>query len=174
MSRPLSRSRRAGTAAVAAALAAVALGACERQEPDLSAAPSEQPAEPIPGGADPQAAAVIERWAATLSRGDVAGAARLFAIPSVAENGPASIRIRDAADARLFNASLPCGARLTEAVQEGDLVVATFELTERPGPGSCGAGTGGTARTAFAITDGEITEWRRVADEDAVTPGNPA
>ena len=155
-----------------AALAAIALGACERQEPDLSATPTEEPAGPIPGGADPEAAAVIERWSATLSRGDVTGAARLFALPSVAQNGP-TFRIRDAADARLFNASLPCGARLTEAVQEGELVVATFELTERPGPGSCGAGTGGTARTAFAIENGEITEWRRVADEDAATPGNP-
>ncbi|HYH47101.1 MAG TPA: hypothetical protein VEG34_15575 [Thermoanaerobaculia bacterium] len=167
------RSLRAGAAALVVAAATV-LGACEREEPDLSAPGSEQPAEPVPGGADPEAAAVIERWSATLSRGDVAGAARLFAIPSVAENGPTSIRIRDAADARLFNASLPCGARLTEAVQQGELVVATFELTERPGPGSCGGGTGGTARTAFAIENGRITEWRRVADEDPVTPGNPA
>lgn len=174
MTPAVSRSRRAGAVALTATLAAIALGACERQEPDLSATPLERPAEPVPGGADPEAAAVIERWSATLSRGDVAGAARLFALPSVAQNGPTSVRIRDAAEARLFNASLPCGARLTEAVQEGELVVATFELTERPGPGSCGAGTGGTARTAFSIENGEITEWRRVADEDAPAPGNPA
>ena len=40
--------------------------------------------------------------------------------------------------------------------------LATFRLTERPGPGSCGTGTGATAQTAFLIEDGEIVEWRRV------------
>jgi hypothetical protein len=116
----------------------------------------------IPGGADPAEAEVIDEWARTLSEGDIDGAAGYFAIPSVAENGPALIQIRDLDDARLFNASLPCGAELVRAVPEGDFVVATFRLTERPGPGICGPGTGGEARTAFAIVDGRIAEWRRV------------
>lgn len=174
MARNLPR-RALGAAALASAL--IAFAGCEREEPDLSAAPdagSTVPETPIPGDADPAAAAVIDSWATTLSRGDAAAAARLFAIPSVAENGPASIRIRDAADARVFNASLPCGARLTKATQTGAIVIATFKLSERPGPGSCGAGTGQTARTAFVIEDGKIVAWRRVADEDAATPGNPA
>ena len=121
--------------------------------------------EEIPGGADPADARVIDEWSKALTRGDVAAAARLFAIPSVAQNGPALIRIRDAADARLFNSSLPCGARLVEATPEGGFVVATFELSERPG-GDCGSGAGGSARTAFEIVDGEIVEWRRVATGD--------
>jgi hypothetical protein len=117
----------------------------------------------IPGGADPAEARVIDEWAMTLSEGDVDAAAGFFAIPSVAENGPVPIRIRDLDDARLFNASLPCGAELTNATPEGDFIVATFRLTERPGPGLCGPGTGATAQTAFVIEDGEITQWRRVA-----------
>ena len=175
MARILSR-RALGATALAIAL--IAFAGCEREEPDLSAAPdtgSTDPAAPIPGDADPAATAVIDSWATNLSRGDIAAAARQFAIPSVAENGPASIRIRDAADARVFNASLPCGARLTQATQTGEIVIATFELSERPGPGSCGAGTGQTARTAFVIEDGKIVVWRRVPDEDAAaTPDNPA
>ena len=166
--------RRAGAVATTVVLAALALGACERDEPDLSGpAIEESPAE-VPGGADPAATAVIEEWSATLSSGDVAAAARLFALPSVAQNG-ALIEIRDAADARLFNSSLPCGARLVEATEDGDFVVATFELSERPGPGSCGSGSGGTARTAFKIEDGRIVEWRRVADDpgSGPVPGNP-
>ena len=68
------------------------------------------------------------------------------------------------ADARLFNASLPCGARLIRTSSAGRFTTAVFRLTERPGPGSCGTGTGLTARTTFVIRDGKIQEWRRVAD----------
>ena len=118
----------------------------------------------IPGGADPDAVAVIDDWARTLRAGDVDGAAGFFALPSVAQNGP-TLQINDIEDARLFNASLPCGAILEEAVDDGEFTIATFELTERPGPGTCGSGTGADARTAFKIEDGKIVEWRRVADE---------
>ena len=41
--------------------------------------------------------------------------------------------------------------------------MATFRLTERPGPGTCGTGVGHTAQTEFVIKDGLIKEWRRVA-----------
>lgn len=132
-------------------IAATTLAACGGDDPE------------IPGGADPAEAQVIDEWAMTLREGDVDAAARFFAIPSVAENGPVPIRIRDLNDARLFNASLPCGAELTNATPEGDFIVATFRLTERPGPGSCGPGAGATAQTAFVIEEGKITEWRRVA-----------
>jgi SnoaL-like domain len=116
----------------------------------------------IPGGADSADARVIDEWATALREGDIDGASRYFAIPSVAENGPILIRIRDLDDARRFNASLPCGGELVRAVSEGDFVIATFRLTERPGPGECGSGTGAEAQTAFVIEDGQIVEWRRV------------
>jgi hypothetical protein len=118
----------------------------------------------IPGGADLDDVVVIDEWSRTLRAGDVEGAAAFFAIPSVAQNGP-TVQIDDPADAEAFNASLPCGAILVEAVPEGELTVATFELTERPGPGTCGFGAGQTAQTAFRIEDGRIAEWRRVLDE---------
>ncbi len=129
----------------------------------------------IPGGADPADVAVIDDWARTLREGDVEGAAEFFALPSLAQNGP-TLRIEEIEDARLFNSSLPCGAILIEAVPKGELTIATFELTERPGPGSCGTGTGATAKTAFEIEDGKIVEWRRVADEggDGAAPRAPS
>jgi len=123
---------------------------------------AQAPTVSVPGNADPADVAVIEEWSRTLQEGDVDGAAELFALPSVAENGPAVVEIEDRNDARLFNASLPCGARLVRATSEGDFTVATFRLTERPGPGVCGAGSGGEAKTAFVIEDDEIVEWRRV------------
>ena len=128
----------------------------------------------IPGGADPGNAAVIDEWAMTLAEGDIQGAAEFFAIPSVAQNGGVVFEIEDAGDARLFNRSLPCGAELTRAETEGRTTVATFVLKERPGPGSCGGGTGQTAQTAFVIEDGEIVEWRRVDDVIEEAQGTPA
>jgi hypothetical protein len=141
----------------ATALAALALTGCGEDVPTLTikGGPS--------GDADPEAVEVIEEWAGALAEGDVEKAASYFAIPSLAENGPAAIRIRDRRDAVAFNESLPCGATLIRAEGKGGLVLATFRLEERPGPGSCGAGTGSTAGTAFRIEDGEIAEWRRVA-----------
>lgn len=123
---------------------------------------TEAPVSEFPGGADPAAVQVIDEWSSTLRSGDVEQAAAMFAIPSVAENG-STLEIVDEDDARLFNASLPCGAELIRAEPAtGDAVLATFRLTERPGPGSGGPGTGGIAQTAFVIVGGEIVEWRRV------------
>jgi hypothetical protein len=121
------------------------------------------------GGADPAAVEVIDAWAETLSAGDIDGAASYFAIPSVASNGPL-FEIEDAGDARLFNASLPCGAELIATRPSGDFVIATFRLTERPGPGTCGSGVGQRASTAFAIDDGKIVQWRRVPTEGGTGP----
>jgi hypothetical protein len=72
------------------------------------------------------------------------------------------VRIRSTEDAVRFNESLPCGARLIRAESAGEFTTATFRLTERPGPGSCGPGTGSVAKTSFVIRDGKIAQWRRV------------
>jgi hypothetical protein len=117
-----------------------------------------------PAKTDPkQSAKVIRAWADTLRKGDVGGAAGFFALPSVVANGTPPIVLHTRADARLFNRSLPCGARVLRTSSSGRFTTATFRLTERPGPGSCGDGTGLTARTTFVIGGGKIREWRRVA-----------
>jgi limonene-1,2-epoxide hydrolase len=124
---------------------------------------SESGGEPkIAGDADPGDIRVIDAWVTALRRGDVDAAARYFAIPSVAENGSLLIHIHSLEDARRFNQSLPCGARLVRAETQGRFTTATFRLTERPGAGTCGPGTGGAAKTSFVIRDGKIVEWRRV------------
>jgi len=124
---------------------------------DVGVAPAD-----VPGGANPADVKVIEGWVGALRRGDIGAAASYFAIPSVAENG-VLLRIRSPRDAKLFNAGLPCGARVIRAVSAGRFTTATFRLSERRGPGAgCGAGTGGKAETSFVIRDGKIAEWRRV------------
>jgi hypothetical protein len=127
----------------------------------------------VPGGADTAAVAVIDDWSTELREGHVDAAAKLFAIPSAAENG-VGIAIGDFADARAFNASLPCGAELVRAESDGDYVLATFRLTERPGPGRCGSGVGETAQTDFRIEDGKIVEWRRAEEGGVPAPSSSA
>jgi limonene-1,2-epoxide hydrolase len=116
----------------------------------------------IAGDATPADVHVIDGWVTALRHGDVDAASKYFAIPSVAQNGPVLVRIRSVDDARQFNESLPCGAKLIRADSAGEFTTATFRLTERPGPGVCGPGTGGVAKTSFVIRDGKITQWRRV------------
>ena len=146
--------RRALMAALGIAIALVGCG--DRGGDDSSREPK------VAGNADPGDVRVIDGWVTALRRGDVDAAARYFAIPSVAENGPLLLHIKSLGAARRFNESLPCGARLVRAETQGQFTTATFRLIERPGPGTCGPGTGGAAKTSFVIRDGKIVEWRRV------------
>jgi limonene-1,2-epoxide hydrolase len=121
----------------------------------------------ISGGADPDAAKVIDDWSKTLTDGDVEGAADYFELPSVVQNGTPPVSLKTREDVIAFNESLPCGAELVEAEDHAGFVIATFKLTERRGAGECGAGVGEEAQTAFKIEDGHITEWRRVPSDAA-------
>ncbi len=133
-----------------------------KPSPTPTKAPERSAAAPAPG-VDAADADVVTAWADTLRGGDVEGASALFALPATVSNGTPPIRLKTRAQVRLFNRTLSCGAKVidTEDAAHG-FVVATFRLTERPGPGSCGQGTGATARTAFRIKDGLITDWLRV------------
>jgi len=125
----------------------------------------------IAGSASPDNVQVIRRWADELRAGDVAAASERFAVPSVVQNGTAPLTLTDRPQVEAFNQSLPCGAELTAAIESGRYTIATFKLTERPGPGRCGSGVGEQAKAAFVIRDGLITQWRRVVD---IGEGAPA
>jgi hypothetical protein len=148
---------RRASLALSVLAAALAVGCGGGDDDDGEGGASE-----IPGGADPAQAEVIREWSDTLRSGDVEGAAEFFEVPSIAQNGTPPVPLTSREDVVAFNEALPCGAELIRAEEKGRYTVATFELTERPGPGTCGSGTGETARTAFAIRDGLIVEWRRV------------
>jgi hypothetical protein len=126
---------------------------------------------------------VIKAWSDALRHGDIAGAARYFAVPSVMINGPDAngdaivIKIQSRAEAEAANETLPCGAKFISADQRGRYTNALFRLTNRPGPGGgCGAGTGLTARTNFIISARRIVEWIRAPDDpgDNAAPTQPA
>jgi hypothetical protein len=118
--------------------------------------------------------AVIRGWSSSLRHGHVARAARYFALPSLVANGSPLLRMETVAQARAFNRTLPCGAKVVRLERDsGHRVIATFRLTERPGTGRCGTGTGALARTAFLIDKGRIVQWLRVPDPPAVA-GTPS
>jgi hypothetical protein len=128
----------------------------------------------VPGGASPAKVKVIDEWATALTAGDIDRAASYFAIPSLTQNAGPKLEIADANDARAFNSSLPCGAELVAARPKDQFVIATFRLTERPGPGTCGSGKGHEAMTAFEIDDdGKIRQWIRVVEPRTGGPSAP-
>jgi hypothetical protein len=181
------RNRRAGLSAVLATgiLAGCGpSGATDAASRHHAAPKTHTIATPSPTGApaDPAAVVVIRAWSDALRHGDVAGAARYFALPSVMINGPDANgdmvvdKIETRLQARAANAALPCGARFISADQRGRYVNALFRLTNRPGSVSgCGTGTGQTARTNFLIRGNRIVEWIRAPDDpgDNGSPGAP-
>jgi hypothetical protein len=111
--------------------------------------------------------AVIKGWSDSLRHGHVKAATRYFAVPTLISNGdPGWISLKSRSDVHEFNRTLPCGAKLLKTRRSVDgFVVGVFRLTERPGAGECGTGTGNLAAVAFLIEKKHITRWVRVADE---------
>jgi len=156
------------------ALAASACGS-DRPEAKTPPPPKRSAAPPsVPDGKPAAAAdvAVIRGWSDALRKGRLERAVGYFAIPSVVSNGTSPIRLTSRDDVRFFNRTLPCGAEVVRTKDTGKFVVATFRLSERPGPGRCGAAVGGEASTAFLIRGNRIAQWRRVVEPaPEETPG---
>jgi hypothetical protein len=132
--------------------------------PKVSPAPSESSAtseRPITLGEKN----VVRGWSDALRHGDVEGAVDYWAVPATAWNGgDQPVRLLTRAAVRFFNKTLPCGARAVAFERDANYVLATFVLTERPGPGRCGTGTGHRARVLFLVRGGKIVQWLRATD----------
>ncbi len=111
---------------------------------------------------------VVRGWADDLRRGDVDGATARFAVPAIVANGTPEIRLTTRRQIRVFNETLPCGGRVTETERHHGVIIATFELTDRPGS-KCD-GSGNRAKAAFEVRGGKIVRWLRVP----VGGGGPA
>jgi hypothetical protein len=125
----------------------------------------------VSAAVDPAAVEVIRAWSTALRRGDLNAAARYFALPSEFDNAGQALAIHTEAQARIANASLPCGAVFVSAARRGRFVSALFRLTNRVGAdGACGTGAGQLARTDFVIADGRIVEWIRAPEGGGAAP----
>jgi predicted small lipoprotein YifL len=116
---------------------------------------------------------VVRGWLDELRRGQVARAARRFAIPSRFQNFDAVARIRTPSDALAVTATLPCGAKMTSVGGAAGFVVYEARLTDRPG-GACGSGVGGVVRGAVLVRHRRMVEWYRLPDRSQPRRGEPA
>jgi len=123
------------------------------------------------GPADPAGARVVRAWSNALRRGDVAGAAALWAVPSKVQNGTPVLTLSSRRYVRIFNASLPCGSVVTSTGGAGKgFTITSFRLTQRAGA-RCDAASGATARSAVRVRGGKIVEWYRLPDDpDSPSP----
>jgi hypothetical protein len=154
-----------------ALLVSLAIGACGGGGASTTRAPAPKsattPGSPPRAGPAPAAdTRVIRTWVDTLRRGDVAGAGRLFALPSVVQYTPGDqpLRLTLRREAVRFNRLLPCGAELLRTERRGRYTVGVFRLVERRGA-RCD-GPGAVVETGFVIRAGRIVEWRRLPDPD--------
>jgi hypothetical protein len=133
---------------IAALALALALAAgCDSQDTER---------EPSPAAIEKR---VVRQWITALNEGDYRQAARYFAKGAIVDQGQ-PIRLRDATDARIFNASLPCRATLTKVEDEpGPRALASFALRAGPG-GPCD----GTVSVRVTIKGGRFTEWRQLPE----------
>jgi hypothetical protein len=125
-------------------------------------------AKPRRGKPTQQEVSVIRGWANALRAGHVNRAAAFFALPAfIADGVSPKRRVADIEGIRAFNRGLPCGAKLLDTKRGADsFVVATFRLTERPGPrpSPCGQGTDQLAAVIFLVENHHIVQWLRAED----------
>ena len=117
---------------------------------------------------------VIRGWSDEMRHGRVKAAARYFSVPSRSVGVPqGGADLASAREVEEFNDAFPCGAKLLRIARTAhNLVVADFELTDRPG-GACGTSTGKRATFAFGIdADDHIAQFILIQDPDTPAPGD--
>jgi hypothetical protein len=103
---------------------------------------------------------VVRAWSDAINANDNARAAALFAGDAkVIQNGEVVLHSR--ADARRWNAALPCAGHVDSLSVTGTRVTATFTLGERArhicdGPGQ-------RAAAVFEVRGGKIVLWHQIA-----------
>jgi hypothetical protein len=119
---------------------------------------------------------VIKGWSEELRHGHVTAAARYFSLPTlISDSSPGWLVLETLHAVKQFNRGLPCGAKLISTRRSRlvtRFVVGTFRLTERPGPGKCGDGTGHKLSVAFVVRRHHITRW--VRDDTLTSPSGSA
>lgn len=118
--------------------------------------PTEADGEP----ADRDDLAVVKRWLAALTRGDIPAAADTFADGAMVQNLQPPVRLRDRAARIAFNEQFPCGAEIVDASSVKGYLVVTYRLTDRA-DSPCD-GPGGRAAGTIKVEDGKMTEWYRL------------
>jgi hypothetical protein len=120
--------------------------------------------------ADTASVRAIRGWVDSERQNRMRTAAGYFSLPAIVLNGGQPLLLSTRAEVVIWNAALPCGAKLVRAVDVRGWTIARFRLMSRKG-GNCD-GIGNTASTAFALRKGKIALWIRVRDD--VSPAEAA
>ena len=118
---------------------------------------------------NPSAPDVVRAWSAALDRNDNEQAAHLFASGAqIIQNGELTLATH--AEALRWNASLPCGGRISHLEEHGrSEVLAVFELENRP-QHRCDS-NGAQAAAIFRVENGRIVLWHQTPVPDTYAPG---
>lgn len=137
----------------------------EASEPE---APTELDEEALRAQDPGELEAVVRAWSEALNSGDDESAAELFAAEALVIQGDLAIALRTFEEALRFNDGLPCSGTIIRLSTESPVVIAVFELGDRP-DSTCNAEPGTLAAAQFLIEDGKIVIWRQipVPGEDA-------
>jgi hypothetical protein len=120
------------------------------------------------GGSDPSPESVVRAWSQAVNTDDNAAAARLFARGARVIQGVSSRRLDSFAEARAWNARLPCSGRIVSLRERGDTVRATFLLGNRR-RSRCD-GPGQRAHALVRVREGKIVLWHQL-EESLEPPG---
>ena len=112
------------------------------------------------GGGDPSPQSVVRAWSEAVNSDDNEGAARLFADGARVVQGASVRRLETFAEARDWNAALPCAGRILSLSERGDTVRATFLLGNRR-RSRCD-GPGARALALVRVRDGKIVLWHQL------------
>ena len=148
---------------IAVVVALAAFGGCDSGSDSEPKSQTPPRAESGPGGPGTRSneGRVIRDWLMALERSDYAQAATYFAPGALIDQGR-PFRLRNRSAARIFNATLPCRARLVKLEDEGAKVLAAFRLSAGPG-GPCA----GVVQVRFTFNGkGKFSEWRQLPGED--------
>jgi limonene-1,2-epoxide hydrolase len=122
------------------------------------------------GSAPPSPESVVRAWSQELNSGDNQAAAKLFALGAEVVQAGTTIRLDTQAEARAWNAALPCSGRLVSIKTTGDTTRATFILGDRQQSKCDGPGKRVTA--IFRVRKGKIVLWHQTSTAPA--PVGPA
>lgn len=117
-------------------------------------------------GGDPSPESVVRAWSQAVNSEDNAGAARLFADGARVIQGSSVRRLDSFAEARAWNAGLPCAGRIVSLRDRGETVRVTFVLGHRA-RSRCD-GPGERAQAVFRVREGKIVLWHQL--EQSLAP----
>ncbi len=123
---------------------------------------------PACGSSDPSAESVVRAWSQALNTDDNERAADLFAAGAEVIQAGQVLRLRDHAEAVLWNTHLPCAGRIVSIKDAGQTVTATFELGDRPSSHCDGPGQRATA--IFRVVKGKIVLWHQTTTSSEPLP----